>query len=617
MKLITLVSVKNKSPLISGLSLGILFSSFFLTPLCEAVDDVGAKTKAAAAMFANVGTAYTKNIIYINGENLKNNSNILSFKKLKERVIRGENSYFFDFSAINHYKDRDAAKKTLQQLFGVRFDEDMVLIGLYKNDLIFTPMYPDEAHLMRQALSRNTEEQKKRNRDPVSYVGKAETSTLPHVAFYLDVNQKISDKKCSFPISHVWDRGEKSFCHQANIALVYRVNLMRSLTHGTVGSATPDAKLVRISLDEESAGAGIQLNSALSAVTSDPGQTAFNGWARTYTTSAIAKDYKFSLSASNNKASILKTFPASNLNASYQNVNTSGFEVGVSGGTESSKAKLEAKYSYNQSRSLVYHTQDYRVERSASNGQNISFTWARDQYSTAESLLSKKTGPIWDYEYPVDSKRIRPTSYQGFVPNFDVIYRAAPSTAGTTTFTIDSSVNIWPVYTAAFTHYYVLGGHIFFQGQEAWQKYHRVGKGISFDVDWNHPVFTGGRPVNLQLGGFNNMCIGYGDKAAVEMTTCDLNSAAQSFIYDQYGRYQSAVETGKCLDSSNLGEFQTCNASLSQRWKWVKDTDLLQNEFRDQYLGHDTQRKRLVSVPQGSINIGVRTITKFTDIFGT
>lgn len=76
------------------------------------------------------------------------------------------------------------------------------------------------------------------------------------MAFYISVNRAISDEECTFNNSWLWknEKGSRPFCKDANISLIYRVNLERSLQYGIVGSATPDAKIVRISLDDDSTG---------------------------------------------------------------------------------------------------------------------------------------------------------------------------------------------------------------------------------------------------------------------------------------------------------------------------------------------------------------------------
>nr|MBF4312175.1 hemolysin [Vibrio anguillarum] len=82
----------------------------------------------------------------------------------------------------------------------------------------------------------------------------------------------------------------------------------------------------------------------------------------------------------------------------------------------------------------------------------------------------------------------------------------------------------------------------------------RVSKSASFTVDWEHPVFTGGRPVNLQLGSFNNRCVDVADNGVLSASSCDETKNSQSFIYDQLGRYVSANDIHQCLDGQSLGQ---------------------------------------------------------------
>ena len=582
-----------------------------------AASDIGYRTYSANIMLGSIDQEKQKKLIYINALSLKNEHD-LSFSKLRSNVLENGARYLIDFSEGYDEAQKKVAKEKIKNVIGISFSGDWLVVGMYKGDLIYTPFDSVNDSLLNTALSRKGKEEDVKSK---GFVEDDVNLTLPHIAFYLDVNRPITNTECTFDVSVIWGRGSKSFCSKANIALVYRVNLMRSLAYGVSGSSTPDVKLVRISLDSESSGAGIQLNEALTQKTEDAGYNVLSGWFKSYTTSAIAKDYKFSIGASNSTASILKTFPVSNLNSSYENRDTSGFEIGVTGsagaGPDGPKTQTDAKYSYNQSRTLVYKTEDYRVARSANNAQNVTFTWEREQYPTPSSLLSKTTATIWGVGDPVDLKRIKPISYQGFVPNFDVVYKAAPEATGTTRFTVASSVNILPIYSAAFKHYYVFGGHLSFQSKEEWIKNKRINADTFFDVDWSHAVFSGGRPVNLQLAGFNNKCISLGEQSKIEIAVCDLTSPKQSFIYDNYGRYSSAMNMNKCLDAKNSKDFNTCDSSLSQRWKWDESSDNVKDVFSGKYLAHDIASNNVVysdsREPVGSIN--ANTITKYTDIF--
>ncbi|WP_339425424.1 RICIN domain-containing protein, partial [Klebsiella pneumoniae] len=114
--------------------------------------------------------------------------------------------------------------------------------------------------------------------------------------------------------------------------------------------------------------------------------------------------------------------------------------------------------------------------------------------------------------------------------------------------------------------YYVVGAHQSYHGFEDTPR-RRITKSASFTVDWDHPVFTGGRPVNLQLASFNNRCIQVDAQGRLAANTCDSQQSAQSFIYDQLGRYVSASNTKLCLDGEALDALQPCNQNLTQRWE--------------------------------------------------
>uniref|UniRef100_UPI000D4FEF2C leukocidin family pore-forming toxin n=1 Tax=Aeromonas sp. HMWF014 TaxID=2056850 RepID=UPI000D4FEF2C len=244
--------------------------------------------------------------------------------------------------------------------------------------------------------------------------------------------------------------------------------------------------------------------------------------------------------------------------------------------------------------------------------QQVNFSWVREQYATAQSLLYSNESLNKDKGYPVDHNRIKPLSYMGFVPNLDVIYKASAGETGSTYFYIDSSVNIRPIYTgydfAFMTKYY---------GFDDANMRRRVTASTSFTVDWKHPVFTGGRPVNLQLGGFSNRCLSVNTQQNVSAVMCNETSTDQSFIYDQYGRYVSARDTGYCLDASNLGKMQVCSLDLRQHWEWKPNSDALSNKSTHQLLGHNTQTGALALYDENGLpgDVSLRTLTNYTQVF--
>ncbi|MGY3570224.1 leukocidin family pore-forming toxin [Vibrio paucivorans] len=538
-----------------------------------------------------------------------------SFSVIRNKVLDQQVRYFIDFSTINEEVQKKQAKLLFRNKIGLAFTSDFLIISKHKGRLLFTPL--DDENDPNVSLLEASSTMLTRQKQGISKLASgiaSETHSLPHVAFYLNVNRPITNDECTFKKSHLWNRGESVFCDNPNISLIYRVNLERSLQYGTTGSATPDAKIVRISLDDDTTGAGVHLNERLEFRQSKSSSLKLRGYFKDWSTDAIAQDYQFSFNASNSKAHILKTFPRENLNAQYEVREVSGFEIGVASGVEvgkdGPKAKLEANASYNQSRWLTFNTQDYRVERYSPNAQNVQFKWNRDQFATAKSLLDRSTDAPWVKKYPVDINRINPIGYASFVPKMDVIYKAAPNAVGTTDFTIDSSVNIRPIYNGAYRR----GLRQSYRGFENTPR-RRVGKKVSFTVDWEHPVFTGGRPVNLQLGSFNNRCVDMDDNGVLMARVCEETKNSQSFIFDQLGRYVSASDVGKCLDGASLKRLQDCDSSLSQRWEWIEGTDKLSNVFSDEYLGHNKVTGELGLYSSDTDQVSFRTITSYTNVF--
>ncbi|MYM59155.1 hemolysin [Vibrio sp. OCN044] len=587
--------------------------------------------------------AYINASYWINGE-----VEPPSMTTIRDNVLKLERRYLIDFTAIEDPSQKEEAKKLLSNKTGLSFTSDFLVITPHKGELLYTPLVdendPNKFELETPLISELRDGSESVNSD---------ASTLPHVAFYLRVNRPITDQECTFDKSlNFENKGQRVFCDNANISLIYRVILERSLPYGKSGSATPDAKIVRISLDDDTSGVGIHLNEkldhefshidleadnaafigavassifspligassvgALSASGTD--YNSYDGYVTDWATDAIAQDYEFAFSASNDKASILRTVPSRNLNKDYNSTEVSTFQIGGSleagAGPDGPKATLGANASYSQQLRFSFDTQDYRVERIGTDAQNIRFKWAREQYDTAESMMNRSTDALWANVYPLDISRISPISYTGFVPKMEVIYTADPSVTGKTEFTIDSSVNIRPIYNGTYKHFVTNHSYHGFENDGR----RRVNESVSFEVDWNHPVFTGGRPVNLQLGGFNNRCIGVSKDGTIVPETCDSTKDTQSFIFDKSGRYMSANNVSMCLDGESLDKLQTCSQNLSQRWSWKDNSNHLVNGLNNQNLGHDksTGQLGLYSQETDSAEVSLRTITTYADVF--
>ncbi|WP_318399529.1 leukocidin family pore-forming toxin [Photobacterium leiognathi] len=562
---------------------------------------------------------------YINAESwlvdetLYNNEGLSSnLEQITTNILENNKRALVDFSSIVDESKKDKAKQLFRKQIGISFPEDYLVITKHKNELMFAPVEGNDDSSI-ELLDAHDQEENSFNGNVNKDSSKSEHASLPHLSFYLMVKRRISPWECTFRSSTLWhEYGKRRYCYNAHISLIYRVNLQRSLAFGSVAGETPDAKIVRITLDDSASGAGIHLNDSLVYRFYKAPYFLMAGYLHEWSTSAIAQDYTFSFNASNNKAIVLKTVPRNNLNTDYEKKEVSGFTLGVTAGTEMGvtgpKVKSDVTASYTQSRWLTFKTQDYRVERSTNGHQNVSFKWNRHNYATAKSLLNRSTDAVWVRTFPADLDRINPIGYKGFVPTMDVIFKAAPEALGATTFSVGSSVNIRPIYHLTYHYFYLFGMHLKYYGTEESPR-RRISKNVRFTVDWKHPVFTGGRLVYLQLKSFNDRCIESSTSGTILTRTCNQKRVSQSFIYDKHGRYVSAKDTSLCLDGDYLNQLKQCDMRLSQRWQWVKGSDKLMNVYSGNYLGYNKSTGQLGLYTQGTQQISLGILTDHTDYF--
>lgn len=541
-----------------------------------------------------------------------------SLSEIKTQVLDFGKRYFIDFSNIASEEAKNKAKDKLRQSVGVFLSGDMILITPYKGELMFSLL--DGADDPNITLLEAQPKRSSRSKRSAPLLSNSD-NTIPNVAFYLNAHRQITDDECNLTWN-TFDGPEKSYrsCRNANISLIYKVNLQRSLRFGTQGSATPDAKIVRIGIDDSTQGTGIQLNDKL-----EPRYLVSHGipWPEggneaEFVTTAIARNYDFNFDASNDKANILRTVPASNLNANYSHKEVSTFNFGISGGVEVNKdgpkAKLDANASWSESKWLSFDTRDYRVERSSKGPKHVAFKWARQQYPTAESIRNVKThGISARLGIPANLSLINPIGYKSFTPKMEVIYKAAPTATGTTTLSVDSAVDITGFrYRSSVTGFF---GVRTYYSKDSDNQVRHINKKVSFVVDWDHPVFTGGRPVNLQLASFNNKCIAGDYQNNLSAKTCNEDNFQQAFIYNKVGQFVSAQNTKLCLDGENLNQLQTCGANLSQRWKWKEGTNQLQNVFTQEYLGHNKTTGDLIMVAGANDTTSTDWYSAYVNVF--
>ncbi|PSW05683.1 leukocidin family pore-forming toxin [Photobacterium lipolyticum] len=556
---------------------------------------------------------------YINAEYLLDNDVMpLSLTEIKTQVLNEDKRYFIDFSNIATEVDKNTAKSKLRHSMGIGLTGDMIIISAYKGELMFSQLDGEDDPNI--TLLEGEPKRASRNKRSTTQLSNPDNS-IPNVAFYLHANRRISDRECNL----TWNTFDGPVtsnrrCNNPNISLIYKVNLQRSLPYDTMGSSTPDAKIVRIGIDDSTQGTGIHLNNTLGKryLTTHGIPWPEGGNEAEFVTTAIARNYEFNFNASNGKANVLRTVPASNLNANYNHKEVSTFNFGISGGVEVNKdgpkAKLDANASWSESKWLTFDTRDYRVERSSNGTRHVAFKWAREQYPNAESIKNVNThGISAKLVIPANLSLINPIGYASFTPKMEVIYKASPTETGTTTLTVDSAVDITGFrYSSSVTGFF---GVRTYHSEDSDNQVKRVNKNVSFVVDWEHPVFTGGRPVNLQLASFNNKCISADHQQNLITQECDEDNFQQAFIFNSTGQYISAQNTKLCLDGEQLDQLQTCSSRLSQRWQWGEGTSQLQNLFTKEYLGHNKATGKLSLVSDQNNDIKTDMYSSYVNVF--
>ncbi|WP_240800871.1 hemolysin N-terminal domain-containing protein [Vibrio sp. Hep-1b-8] len=128
---------------------------------------------------------------------LTNESNIPSMKTANDDILNQNRRYLVDFSMIEDEEQKQQAKSMLRQQIGLTFDSDFLIVSRYKGKLMFSPVdNEDDPNVSNLELSTET--------DTSSFARSENTAALPHVAFYLNVNRRITFDECRFQKSRLF-----------------------------------------------------------------------------------------------------------------------------------------------------------------------------------------------------------------------------------------------------------------------------------------------------------------------------------------------------------------------------------------------------------------------------
>ncbi|NRF63085.1 leukocidin family pore-forming toxin [Vibrio coralliilyticus] len=429
---------------------------------------------------------------------------------------------------------------------------------------------------------------------------------------YVPVVEKVyyitsSKLTCNLYTSKDFDT-KRDWCNAgASVDIRVNVSQMRSVQSSTSQGFTPDAKIVRFTVEADKAGTGFHLVDDL-----QQDHSWFQSWAnrRTYI-GPFASSYELWVKpVSGYVPKKVSDFPH-NENKDYQHRDTHGYSIGINGsaGAEVGKdgpkvsAEVSGSFSYKNEKTLVFDTKDYRVNnRSSLSDFEIAFEREFDecQELRREELGCYFTSTHWGSGWVFDKSKFNPISYANFKPNYDVIYEAPVSQTGTTDFEIGAKfiakARYGDVIPSALFSVYGPGGW----ATTGWSIPRTV------RIDWSHPLFEAEAHVTLQSLSNNDLCLDVygtnGDKEAeggqVDGWSCH-GSWNQTWGLDSDERYRSRVAPDRCLtvsDDKNL-TVESCSSNLAQKWFW--EDDKLISRYVD-----GTNKRYVLNILDGR-NVGV------------
>lgn len=382
--------------------------------------------------------------------------------------------------------------------------------------------------------------------------------------------------QCNLHTSGEFDK-QRDWC-EAGASIDIRVNIsqMRSVQGARPdGSATQNAKIVRFSVEEAASGTGIHLVDNL-----QQDHSWWQSWANRRTfIGPFASGYDLWVKpVTGFTPRKVKDFPA-NKNTNYQNRDTSGYSIGINGtlgaGVDATgpkaSAEVGASFTYSQSKTLVYDTQEYSIVNRSS-GSDFSLSFERS-FSDCQELIRQEAGCYftsahWGSGWVYDKAKFNPIAYANFKPNYDVIYEAPVDEMGTTNFELGVTVR----YKARFGS--VLPSPFFsvYEGYGTSSNSHSIK--TLFQVDWSHPLFEAEAHISLQSLNHNSLCLEvYGNKmnegAFVSGHDCH-GGWNQTWGLDSNGHYRSRVRSDRCLTvQGDLSlTVESCGTNLNQQWYW-------------------------------------------------
>ncbi|WP_135381797.1 RICIN domain-containing protein [Vibrio tasmaniensis] len=203
-------------------------------------------------------------------------------------------------------------------------------------------------------------------------------------------------------------------------------------------------------------------------------------------------------------------------------------------------------------------------------------------------LVTKAKGCWFAYanydENPYDYSALNSAYKSGIRPDFNLTFSTTDESIGTSTIKIETNAR----GIGLLGHNRWAAGQLYYSGTRTDNIPYRLYDNkdtISFEVDWNHPVYLGSETVNIssiERSGEVSKCLTSDSKGGFTLENCVLDNISQAFIYSPNRQYHLASSPDLCLDSSfNQLAAIKCEdyPSRAQRWQWTGsdnfDNDIL------------------------------------------
>jgi hemolysin len=537
----------------------------------------------------------------------KDENSIPSFDEIRKIVILKKNKYIVDFSKILDKKIKNKVKQKLSEQIGVSLPGDILVISPYKNSILLTPIESYHSPFMHEDNITTTMDGDYSN----TYNSDDQESPTGYT-FYVRSGQ-VYDKYCSFPKApHKPNLGRRQMCFEPPlISLIYKFTFDRSFQFNDAANR----KIVRVSIDEDSGGAGMKVTSKLDHEYIETARNWLGEYTGAFSLNASARDYAVSVSATSaspNSGLTLVSLKPRNANPLEEIDETNNISMGISGTTDPKKP-ITINASKSQSRTIKYKIHEYAYVLSTPKPLQADFKWTRSNNRTADSLLKFKSSA--KFQYPADLGKLSPISHSNFIPFFDLAYEASPNYHGSASIMMDATMRIAPYYHSATNICGAIPGgfHCYRGYSEESTPSETISDIANLTVNFNHPAFSGTKPVILRLASLENSCI-TAFSTSVESNLCAKNNTAQAFIYDEKMRFESLNFRGLCLEDSNETlSLKSCTESLNQKWEWVPNSDKLKNIQSKNYISHSPNGKLAVKSEGDSDFPSVNTGTEFYD----